>query len=102
MTAAVKVQIQEGPQASEKERATRIPVEALCCGSDGAPYVWVIPSTGGNPRKQNVETAALTGDSAVIRSGLKPGSHVAVAGLHFLGEELLVRPVVTGEEGLDG
>ncbi len=102
MTASVKARMPAREQAARPDAATFVPVEALWQGPDGKQYVWVIDPQGGNPRKQEVEATVLTGDSVKILKGLRAGTHVAVAGVHTLREESLVRPMAAGKEGLDG
>lgn len=103
MTAMVKARVAESSGASlSPEIATRIPVEALCCDTQGDSYVWIIDPAGGWPVKQRVETAGLQGDCIEVRRGLRPGQQVAVAGLHALHEGARVRPMASGKEGLDG
>ena len=103
MTTEVKARIAESPDVSPlTEGATRIPVEALCRGEDGQSWVWVIDPAGGEAVRRAVEAAELCGDSVEIRSGLRSGEQVAIAALHVLREGLLVRPMASGKEGLDG
>ena len=103
MTATVKANIicLSTPSPSEED-ATIIPVESLWRGSDGISYVWVIDPDGGNPEKRPVKTAVLSGDCVEISGGLEPGKLVATAGLRALREDQLVRPMISGKEGLDG
>lgn len=100
MTASVRAVVGKGDVSTDA--TTRIPLEAVWNGVDGGSYVWVIAPGGGHPVKARVEIASLRGACAEIRSGLEPGMHVAVAGVHALSEEVLVRPLAAGEGGLDG
>ncbi|QHI68316.1 efflux RND transporter periplasmic adaptor subunit [Tichowtungia aerotolerans] len=103
MTATVRAGIATAPAALQfAHNATRIPVEALCRGGSGKSYVWVIDPAGGTPRKVFVESADFCGDCVDVRSALRPGEQVAVAGLHALREDIPVRPLAAGKEGLDG
>ena len=105
MTASVSTIVDNENKADESLNAsamTRVPLEAVWNGVDGGSYVWVIALEGGYPVKKQVEIVSLRGDCAEIRSGLEPGAHVAVAGVHSLRENVMVRPQVVGEEGLDG
>ncbi|MGD8452568.1 MAG: efflux RND transporter periplasmic adaptor subunit [Phycisphaerae bacterium] len=79
-----------------------VPVEAIVRGPDGASYVWVIEPAGGTPYRQSVELGILHEDGVEIVGGLRPGQHVAVAGLHTLREDMHARPMAEGGEGLDG
>lgn len=108
MTATVKVRIPtQSPisgatPAAFSPAATRIPIEALWCGEDGESYVWIIAPEGGTPHRQKVDATSLSDSHVVIRAGLRPGTHVAVAGVHSLREDQPVRPLKQGKEGLDG
>lgn len=103
MTATVKISIENPEGASPSiEVLTRIPVEALWAGPDGESYVWVIAPNGGKPEKRAVAARAMHADYVEVSRGLCPGERVAIAGLQALCEDLLVRPAVTGKEGLDG
>ena len=90
------------PEGRKGHAVTRVPLEAVWQGVDGDSYVWVIASDGGHPEKRKVRIASLRGSFAEIGSGLEPGAHVAVAGVHSLRENILVRPQTVGEGGLDG
>ena len=104
MTASVRALVDKKSGLSDERAAaiTRIPVEAVWNGVDGEAYVWVIAPQGGHPEKRKVEIGALRGDCAEVVDGLEPGSHVAVAGVQSLRENVLVRPQAEGKEGLDG
>ncbi len=103
MTATVKVRIAgSSDAASPTGHATQVPAEALWLGRDGGSYVWVIDPAGADPSKRRVETVNMRDGCVEVRSGLRPGEHVAIAGLHTLREGLRVRPMVAGKEGLDG
>lgn len=80
----------------------RVPVESLVGGNDGKSYVWVIPANGGNPRKKAVVVGPMTNKGVVILEGLSGKEQVATAAVHTLLEEMQVRPVADGKEGLDG
>ena len=102
MTASVRTHIPDsmnGPTATGQ--TTQIPIEALCIDSDGETYVWVIDPDGGTPSKRIVTASLMCEDSAQISSGLKVGEYVATAGLSNLQEDIQVRPMPIGVEGLD-
>jgi len=103
MTATVQLRTPKLSQSSKlQKKTTRIPIEALCCSEDRKAYVWLIDPEGGNPKKVWINSAELCGDFVDISSQLSLGQHVAVAGLNMLNESMLVRPMVSGKEGLDG
>ncbi len=104
MTATVFVEINsiDGGVVKEfRENAFVVPIEAVF--ADGShSYCWVIPSEGGNPEKRQVEIGVLNNQGILLLSGMKAGESVATAGLAFLHESLLVRPLAVNWEGLDG
>lgn len=105
MTASVRTIVDNGGGGSDEPEAapiTLIPLEAVWNGVDGGSYVWVIAPEGGHPETRKVELGSLRGDYAEIVSGLEPEAHVAIAGVHILRENALVRPQAAGKEGLDG
>jgi RND family efflux transporter MFP subunit len=79
-----------------------VPVESVFADSEGKSYIWRIPDTRGKPQKIEVTLGAMNGDSIELMSGLEPGVRIATAGIHSLSENMLVRPMKDGGEGLDG
>lgn len=105
MTASVRTLVDKKAGLSPDRLASptiRVPLEAVWRGVDGCAYVWVIAPEGGHPVRKKVKIGSLRGDFAEIVSGLTSGAHVAVAGVHSLKENVLVRPQAHGKEGLDG
>jgi len=105
MTASVSSVVETetgGVKAHEASKLFRVPVEAVWRGATGDSYVWEISLQGGHPAMKSVELVALRGDCAEVKGDLRPGMHVAIAGVHALSESALVRPQITGKEGLDG
>nr|WP_321513743.1 efflux RND transporter periplasmic adaptor subunit [uncultured Pseudodesulfovibrio sp.] len=104
MTASVSAIVGKNikDEGRETSATMRVPVEAVWRGVDGGSYVWVVSLQGGHPARRRVEVMALRGDCAEIKSDLKAGTHVAIAGVHALKESALVRPQANGQEGLDG
>lgn len=100
MTATVRLE-STLPSAGVASRF-RVPVESLVGANDGTSYVWVIPTSGGNPRKTVVVVGPMTNKGVVILKGLSGKEQVATAAVHTLLEEMQVRPVADGKEGLDG
>lgn len=103
MTATVKAEIPAFPGTSEEtQRVALIPIEAVWADTNGESCVWVVEPKGGPPHKTKVQVGGLRDRSVEILSGLQPGQHVAVAGLHTLREDIPVRPMIAGKKGLDG
>ncbi|NOR23558.1 MAG: efflux RND transporter periplasmic adaptor subunit [Desulforhopalus sp.] len=103
MTATVSVTTPATPQKHKTAQNVRlVPVEAVFGGSDGNSYAWVIPEAGGSPHKTKVTLGALCEGGIEIIDSLETGQRVAVSGVHSLHENMQVRPVREGREGLDG
>lgn len=104
MTATVFVEINSIDSGDVKEPGENVfvvPVEAVF--ADGRhSYCWVIPSEGGNPEKRQIEIGVHNNQGILLLSGMNAGESVATAGLAFLHESLLVRPLAVNWEGLDG
>ena len=102
MTATVRTLLKGAEELSMVGNSTIIPNQAVFAGSDGTSYAWIIPEESGKPVKQAVVLGALSDKGVVVLDGLEPGTRIATAGIHKLSEEMLVRPMKKGEEGLDG
>lgn len=102
MTATVKAVF----NAVEEDKAVNpvyvIPVEAVFSESDGRSYAWRVPARGGNPEKVSIELGAMLNDGIEVTKGLEQGEHIATAGVHSMTEEMYIRPMKLGGEGLDG
>ena len=93
MTGNITVTAESGDAAK-----VLVPVAAVTSDASGQPYVWIVGSNENKVMKKPVETGSATGDSIVVKSGLKEGDRVAVAGLASLQEGLKIKPVsVVGE-----
>lgn len=99
MTAEVLLSLQT--YANSGSHATLVPIEAVYGGSDGNSYVWVIQEREGHPEKVQVRMGGMRDNSVEVLSGLQPGQRVALAGLQHLSEEMVVRPMREGSEGLE-
>lgn len=98
MTAVARLLL---PAGSSKDVAVLAPMTAVFGGSDGESYVWVIDDNQAPPVKTRVELGGMRDEGVEILSGLEPGQRVAVAGVHSLSEEMVVRPMRAGSEGLE-
>ncbi|MDD5277175.1 MAG: efflux RND transporter periplasmic adaptor subunit [Methylovulum sp.] len=88
MTAGVKFQAPD----TENPSALLIPSRAVTAGN-GKSQVWVI-SADHHAQVRDVETGAFREDGVVVRSGLNTGETIAIAGVHTLTQNQLVRPVM--------
>ncbi len=91
MTAGVKFAAAPPPTTS----AVMVPSRAVTA-SNGKSQVWIMADDH-HVHARTVDTGAFREDGVVIRSGLKAGETIAIAGVHTLTENQLVRPVDAGE-----
>lgn len=104
MTATVRATLGNSRESFKAQKAAvgLIPVESVYSGSDGKSYIWLIPDSAGHPRKQEVQLGSMSGNKIEIIGGIEPGRRIAIAGIHSLSEDMFVRPMHEGQEGLDG
>ncbi len=104
MTATVQASLDAAASPANEQLSTvsLIPVESVYSASDGKTYTWVIPEKSGNPQKVEVHLGTMSDGKITVLSGLKPGIRIAIAGIHSLTEDMIVRPMNDGGEGLDG
>ena len=102
MTATVKAQFEAGPpELANETQKMLIPLAAVVSDAASNAFVWKIPETGGHPVKTSVEIGEVRRGGIEVLSGLKTGDLVAVAGVHSLRSDMLVRPAHPDREGLD-
>ncbi|WP_163335840.1 efflux RND transporter periplasmic adaptor subunit [Desulfopila sp. IMCC35008] len=102
MTATVRTSLQTKITGEPHGIMAIIPAEAVFTGPDGASYTWIIPEEGGKPLKQRITIGELSQQGITVVKGLEPGTRIATAGVHTLTENMSVRPMKKGAEGLDG
>jgi multidrug efflux system membrane fusion protein len=81
--------------APENAGGVVVPSRAVTASS-GKSQVWVLLENN-TVHARDVETGAFREDGVVIRSGLNAGETIAVAGVHTLIENQLVRPVLEAQ-----
>jgi membrane fusion protein, multidrug efflux system len=75
-----------------------IPIEAVF-HQDGTDYVWVFSEPGGKVSKRKIEIGPLADQGMIqVRSGLGSNDKIVSAGIHFLQEGQLVKPIQTLSE----
>lgn len=67
-----------------------LPVSAVAVDAQGKFYVWVVKEDM-TVTKKPVDAGEMHGDSIQIKSGIKPGERVVVAGVSYLEEGMAVR-----------
>jgi len=88
MTAGVRF----AAPSTANDSSVLIPSRALTA-NNGKSQVWVIDANN-HAQPRMVETGAFREDGVVIRSGLSTGETIAIAGVHTLTKDQLVRPVM--------
>jgi multidrug efflux system membrane fusion protein len=69
-----------------------VPLTAIATDATADRFVWTVGADGGISR-QAVRTGDIRGGDVVIRSGLKPGERIVIAGVSALREGMKVRPL---------
>jgi len=90
MTASVFVKLSSSTDSGD---GLRIPAAAVSADAGKQPFVWVLDPDSNAVSKRPVEIGPLRGDEAVITEGLAPGEQIVSAGVSFLQEGQVVRPL---------
>jgi RND family efflux transporter MFP subunit len=100
MTASVRVETSD----TRKQLAPSVllPGDAVFSDSSGKSYVWIINSDGGKVQKRQIKIGSMHNEGLVIVSGVSEGENVAISGINSLREDIEVRPMSQGKDGLDG
>ena len=77
----------------DNQEMLTIPESALAAEPDGSTYVWVVKQPENSVSKRKVAPLGLTGDKASISGDLEPGEVVVTAGVSFLREGMIVKPI---------
>lgn len=102
MTATVRAEFaSDSREESDSSQKMLVPLAAVVGGGGSSSFVWVIPEDGGHPLRTSVEIGEIRRGGIEILSGLNTGELVAVAGVHSLRGDMLVRPAHPNREGLD-
>ena len=91
MTARVKF----NPQIAQESAGFLIPSSALT-ENNGKKTVWVIDANN-KAQSRTVETGQFGEDGVLISSGLQTGEKIAIAGVHTLIKDQVVKPVLEHE-----
>ncbi|MDO9106214.1 MAG: efflux RND transporter periplasmic adaptor subunit [Methylovulum sp.] len=75
-----------------KQNGVIVPSRAVTA-NNGNSQVWII-SDDNHAHARTVETDAFREDGVIIRKGLSEGETIAIAGVHSLTENQLIRPIV--------
>ncbi|MGI9477098.1 MAG: efflux RND transporter periplasmic adaptor subunit [Hyphomicrobiaceae bacterium] len=70
-----------------------IPASAIGAQADGQPFVWIVAKPNNKVGKRLVKTGSARGSMITVTDGLKPGDVIVTAGVSFLRENMMVRPI---------
>lgn len=101
MTATVLSPTNNLAEATTIDPGIMIPLSAVVGDIDLTSYVWVIPAESGLPEKRQVDIGEIKKGGIEVLHGLIQGEYIAVAGVHSLTDDILVRPAIKNREGLD-
>ncbi len=90
MTASVFVKLS---RSALGDGNLRVPAAAVGSDAGKQPFVWVLDPDSNAVSRRPVELGPLRGDQAVITDGLEPGEQIVSAGVSFLQEGQVVRPL---------
>ena len=94
MTVSVIVKIRSDDVAAQ---GLQVPASAVGADAGQQPFVWVIDPETNAVSKRPITLGPLRGDSAIVTDGLKPGEQIVSAGVSFLQEGQVVRPLEMGQ-----
>jgi len=101
MTATVRAQVKRHAVIVGKtDGQVLVPSRAVVADSDMSGFVWLIEN--GKAKRIPVEMGMPLEDGIVVKGNLKAGQRVAISGVNSLTEEMSVRVMHDGAEGLDG
>jgi len=81
----------------EKKQLT-VPESALAAEPDGSPFVWLVNPANNSVSKRKVVTNGFIENNISIKSGLTAGEVVVTAGVSFLHENMIVKPIISATE----
>ncbi len=73
--------------------AITVPLSAVTASGDGAAFVWIVDPDSNTVTARPVSTGDITGERVVVRDGLTAGDRIVTAGVTFLREGAVIRPV---------
>lgn len=79
-----------------KTKGFSIPVKALGQDSDGETFVWKVSAQGGL-QKVTLHSVQIQGKGVLVKGELNPGDLLALAGIHSINQNTLVKPFAAGQ-----
>ena len=99
MTANIELQIKSNSNGEAKaEHKLMLPVTAVMGGSDNNSYVWIYSAVDNSVSKRQIKIGKMQGQQIQVLSGLELGETVVAAGVNYLAEGMIVKPL-TGKVG---
>ncbi|UCF34651.1 MAG: efflux RND transporter periplasmic adaptor subunit [Phycisphaerales bacterium] len=80
-----------GEEARDDAVGVMIPSKAVFSPAEGEAKVWIIDPVSMTVSSRHVTIGPLRGDEIAITSGLKAGEMIAISGVHYLREGMMVR-----------
>lgn len=94
MTASIIVKLRAG---GPEGQGLSVPAAAIGADAQQRPFVWVLDPDTNEVSRRIVALGPLRGDNAIVTDGLKSGEQIVSAGVSFLQERQVVRPLRTTE-----
>ncbi|MGI9478255.1 MAG: efflux RND transporter periplasmic adaptor subunit, partial [Hyphomicrobiaceae bacterium] len=70
-----------------------IPASAIGAEADGQPFVWIVTKPDNKVSKRLVKTGEAKSSMIIVTDGMNPGDVIVTAGVSFLRENMVVRPI---------
>ncbi len=75
------------------ERGTKVPLASIVTDEQGQTYAWLLDPASMRVTRVPVVTGGLTDEGIEIHSGLEVGDRILAAGVNFVTDGQLVRPI---------
>ena len=82
----------------EDQKALTVPESALAAEPDGSSFLWVVDPTNNAVTKRKVTPTSLAGGTVSIDGDIEEGNVVVTAGVSFLREGMIVKPMTADTE----
>jgi len=70
-----------------------VPLTAIASAADASPFVWVVDIDTNTVAAQNVTLGDVSGSAVVLEDGIEPGTVIVTAGVSYLREGAVIRPI---------
>ncbi len=72
-----------------------IPASAVFADEKGQPFVWLVDPETHRVKAQSIKVGVLARDSIYVEKGLKQGARIVTAGVHFIRENMKIKPMAS-------